>query len=101
MARSNFHAAVFPGLSAARGWSLEAFADALVSTTRATSGKKRLRGGEEAADSLQVLYRALRAYAESERILGIMFGAKHEFPEAIREKKSVAEKMVFVKLGVA
>lgn len=66
--RTEFHAAAFPGLSAARGWSLEAYGDALV------------QGGDTK------LFLAERAFSESLRVLCLMFGETHEYPQGVRAK---------------
>lgn len=76
--RTSFHAAAYPGLSAARGWSLENYGDAVAAFVTRSSPPK--------AEGTAKLQMALRAYVESLRILQLMFGEEHEYAVKVRKK---------------
>eukprot|EP00933_Yihiella_yeosuensis_P050738 TRINITY_DN48530_c0_g1_i1.p1 TRINITY_DN48530_c0_g1~~TRINITY_DN48530_c0_g1_i1.p1 ORF type:complete len:465 (-),score=57.18 TRINITY_DN48530_c0_g1_i1:84-1478(-) len=86
LALTLFYAAVYPGPNAARAWALEAYGDAL------QRSKQGLRGSPSLVKAR--FFRAIRAYAEADRILSLMFGLEHEYAEKMRRKQEKVKQML-------
>lgn len=84
--RLQFQKAVYPGLSAARAWTLEHYADMLLRHAAATVDPRVTLPDAGGAARVKVLVPYV--YAESLQILALMFGEAHEHYTSVSRKAS-------------
>lgn len=97
--RIGFQEGAYPGLSGARAWTLEAYADMLLRHSGASVDPKIQVPSESAARRLVTVVPPV--YTESLKILGLMFGEQHEYYTSVSRKAKEFEQELVRLLGAA